>query len=35
MDDGPETSSDTRIVNIRLLERVGACSLHITALNLF
>ena len=34
MDDGP-ASSNIGIVNKRLLERVGACSLCITSLDLF
>ncbi len=35
MDDGPANSSYNKILNICLQERAGACSLHITALNLF
>ncbi len=34
MDDGP-ASSDIGTLYKRLLEKVGACSLRITALNLF
>jgi len=34
MDDGPARSSDNRILNICLLERVGTRSWRITALNL-
>jgi hypothetical protein len=35
MDDGPASSSDNGIVNARLLERVGVCSLRTSALNFF
>ncbi len=34
MDDGPASSSYKRIINARLLERVWARSLRITALDL-